>query len=126
MVHRLGSWAGGRGQSAQQLGVHLGAIRVLMEVAGIDAVNKMFGKFASQSHHPSDQDLRQRVEVRGGSGVICHGVGRDMVVGPNGLGNRSVKQPHGCDAVRRDFTDVQPSGEHQGAHDRLFSVVVPG
>ena len=101
-----------------------------MGIAGIDAVNKsskmrMLGKVATQSHHPSSQNLRHRVEVRGGSGVQSHGVGREMIVRPNGLSNSCVEQPHGRDAVRRDFTATQPSGEHQGAHDSLFGVVVP-
>ena len=75
---------GGGGQSAQQLGVHLGAIRTLVGVAGIDAVNKgsktgMLGKVATQSHHPSGQNLCHRVEVRGSCGVKGYRVRGDMI-----------------------------------------------
>ena len=51
-------WGGG-GKSAQQLGVNLGAIRTLVKVASIDAVNegskvRVLGKISSQTHHPSN------------------------------------------------------------------------
>ena len=48
-----------------------------------------------------------------------------MVVRPNGLSHSSVEKTQGINAVRRDFTAVQPSGKHQGAHDSLFGVIVP-
>ncbi len=49
---------GGRGKSAQQHGVNLGAIRPLVKITSIDVVNKgfemrVFSKIAAQAHHPS-------------------------------------------------------------------------
>ena len=71
-------WGGG-GKSAQQLGVNLGAIRTLVRVASIDAVNEgskvmVLGKISSQAHHPSGQNLCNRVEVRRSCSVKSHGV----------------------------------------------------
>ena len=121
---------GGRGKRAQQHGVNLGAIRPLVGITSIDAVNKgsemwVLNKIAAQAHHPSGQNLCNRFEVCKSRSVEGHGVRRDMIVRPDGLRHSGVKKTHGSGAVGCDFTAVHPSGEHQSANDSLLGVVVP-
>ena len=83
----------------------------------------VLGNAASSANNSSHKHFGDRVKMKGGRCVKAHRVGREVVIGSNGLGNGCVKKPHGRYAVRGGFAAVEASSNHQSTNDRLFSII---